>query len=78
MQTPPVFSAIRVNGKRAYAESERGDLEMERLAPYRCIASTGVGGSWPVVELEIHCEKGFMFGHSLVKSAIRRAPAGIV
>ena len=30
-----------------------------------------------MVELEIHCEKGFMFGHSLVKSAKNVAPGAL-
>jgi tRNA pseudouridine55 synthase len=59
MQTPPVFSAIRVGGKRAYAEARAGRPPELEARPVQVHRIHRVGGSWPVVELEIHCEKGF-------------------
>lgn len=59
MQAPPVFSAIRVNGKRAYAEARAGRTPEMVARPIQVHRIHRVGGGWPVVELEIHCEKGF-------------------
>ena len=75
MQTPPVFSAIRVNGKRAYAEARAGRLPELKARPVQVHRIHRVGGSWPVVELEIHCEKGF-YVRSLARELGERLGTG--
>ena len=59
MQRPPAYSAKKVNGQRAYKMARKGvAVELEprevfvhsiKLAKYH----------WPLVELDIHCDKGF-------------------
>ena len=75
MQTPPVFSAIRVDGKRAYAEARAGRPPELAARPVHVHRIHRVGGAWPVVELEIHCEKGF-YVRSLARELGERLGTG--
>jgi len=57
-QTPPIYSAIKVNGHRAYALARKGeDVEMKS----RRIRIDGieiVSYSWPMLEIDVWCAKG--------------------
>lgn len=57
-QTPPAFSAVKINGKRAYSQARKGlDIEMPertvRINNFELI-------SWesPDLKVKIHCSKG--------------------
>jgi len=57
-QVPPVYSAIRVDGKRAHAIAREGG-EVELKARQICIESIElVSFSCPVVTLDVRCSKG--------------------
>lgn len=58
MQTPPAYSAIKVNGQRAYAMARRG--ESVRLEPrlIRIDEIEIVSYAWPTLVLRITCGKG--------------------
>ena len=79
MQTPPVFSAIRVNGKRAYAEARAGrPPELEPRVRCRCTASTewaGLGRWW---NWRSTARKAFTSVHLPAKLVRSLAPGGIV
>jgi tRNA pseudouridine55 synthase len=58
MQTPPAYSALKVNGRRAYdlARSGQAPTLAGRLVTfYRCEL---IRYQWPVLELEIDCGRG--------------------
>lgn len=59
MQKPPAYSAVKVGGRRAYAIA-RGGAEPE-VAPRPVVAHSisVVDYRWPILELNIHCGKGF-------------------
>ena len=59
MQSPPIFSAVKVDGRRAYAVARKGeDVKIEsRPVVVRNIAV--VAYEWPTVTIDIECEKGF-------------------
>ncbi len=57
-QVPPVYSAAKVSGQRAYDLARRGqeiDLQPRRVTIYRIEV---LGYTWPLLELEVHCGKG--------------------
>jgi tRNA pseudouridine55 synthase len=58
-QRPPAFSAVKVEGRRAYKLARRG--EAVELPP-RPVAVHDLelrAYDWPMVEIAIHCAKGF-------------------
>ncbi len=58
MQRPPVYSAIKVGGRRAYDLSRRGvDVEI-RERPVLIHDIRVVGYDWPMLQIEVHCAKG--------------------
>jgi tRNA pseudouridine55 synthase len=58
MQTPPVYSAIKVGGKRAYAMARRGEDVKLGPRPVRIDAIEVLGYAWPMLRLSITCGKG--------------------
>lgn len=57
-QAPPMYSAIKVNGHRAYALARKGvDVEM-KARPIRIDSIEVVDYSWPMLEIDIRCAKG--------------------
>jgi tRNA pseudouridine55 synthase len=59
MQTPPIFSAIKVDGHRAYAIARRGNevkLEPRKITVHSIAILNYV---WPLVTVDIACAKGF-------------------
>ena len=59
MQAPPAFSAIKVDGKRAYAAARRDQHDDLPPRPIEVHALDLVHYEWPRVDIEIHCGKGF-------------------
>jgi tRNA pseudouridine55 synthase len=59
MQAPPIFSAVKVNGHRAYAIARKG--KEVKLAPRKVTvhAIELVSYTWPFVAIDIKCAKGF-------------------
>lgn len=57
-QTPPMYSAIKINGRRAYAMARKGeDVEM-KSRPVRIDSIEIVEYNWPMLEIDIRCGKG--------------------
>ena len=57
-QTPPVYSAVHVNGKRAYKEARAGNIP---AIPSRSVVIHGLEIlDWrpPLLEIAVHCSKG--------------------
>jgi tRNA pseudouridine55 synthase len=59
MQAPPAFSAIKVNGKRAYQLARENKLDSLPARPIKVHALSLVKYSWPHATIDIHCGKGF-------------------
>ena len=59
MQTPPIFSAIKVDGHRAYAVARKG--KEVKLKPRKVTVHViqVVKYTWPLVTIDIKCAKGF-------------------
>jgi len=58
-QAPPAFSAVKVNGQRAYQLARKGDIGdlPEREAHVHTLDLLDY--QWPNLTLRIHCRKGF-------------------
>ncbi|MBG85144.1 MAG: tRNA pseudouridine(55) synthase TruB [Phycisphaerae bacterium] len=59
MQSPPAFSAIKVDGKRAYQLARENKLDSLPARPTRVHELSLVDYSWPTITVDIHCGKGF-------------------
>ena len=59
MQSPPIFSAVKVEGRRAYVGARKG--EDVTLAPRPVVVRdiSVIAYDWPTVTIDIECEKGF-------------------
>jgi tRNA pseudouridine55 synthase len=57
-QTPPVFSAAKVTGRRAYDLARRGEEVTLRPRPVVIHAINVLRYEYPHLELEVHCGKG--------------------
>lgn len=57
-QTPPAYSAARVQGKRAYDLARRGDDVALAARTVRIDRIELLSFAWPDLELEVHCGKG--------------------
>ena len=57
-QTPPAYSAIKVDGMRAYAMARAGNTPVLTARPVEIHAIDIVSYAWPQLELNIHCGKG--------------------
>ncbi|MBY0262821.1 MAG: tRNA pseudouridine(55) synthase TruB [Phycisphaerales bacterium] len=57
-QRPPAFSAIWVDGKRAYKSARAGDAPELKPRPIDIHEMTLVDYAWPLLTLDIRCGKG--------------------
>lgn len=71
-QTPPIYSAIKVNGKRAYALARRGEEVVLQSRTVRIDSIEVVSYDWPTLELDIVCGKG-----TYIRSLGRDIGAGV-
>ena len=58
LQTPPVFSAMKVDGRRAYDLARRGNDVKLDPRPVKVYAIELVEYQWPYVKLKIDCGRG--------------------
>jgi tRNA pseudouridine55 synthase len=58
MQRPPAFSAIKVDGKRAYKLARAGETVELKPRAVRIDGIEIVGYTWPTLTLDIRCGKG--------------------
>lgn len=58
MQIPPKYSAVKVQGQRAYAMARRGETIELKPRPVRIDAIEIVSFDWPMLTLDITCGKG--------------------
>jgi tRNA pseudouridine55 synthase len=58
MQTPPAYSAIKVNGQRAYALARKGEEVELKPRPVRIDSVNIIEYNWPMLTLDIVCGKG--------------------
>jgi len=66
MQRPPLYSALRIDGRRAYTHARAGaDMTLERR-PATVHAITILEYDVPRLTLDVHCAKGFYI-HSLAR-----------
>ena len=59
MQKPPIFSAIKVGGRRAYALARQDKPVDLPLRPVRVDELTLLDYAWPIATISIACGKGF-------------------
>ncbi len=58
MQTPPVHSAVWIDGERAYKKARRGEQVAVRARPVVIDAITIVSYDWPTLVVDVQCRKG--------------------
>ena len=84
---PPAYSAIKVNGKRAYALARKGEVVELEARPIRIDSIEVKSFDWPTATLAITCGKGTYirslgrdigaeFGAGGVLTALRRTRVG--
>jgi tRNA pseudouridine55 synthase len=59
MQAPPIFSAVKIKGRRAYAAARKGEDVTIDPRPVVVREISVIAYDWPTVTIEIECEKGF-------------------
>jgi tRNA pseudouridine55 synthase len=57
-QTPPVYSAIKVNGKRAYALARKGEEVVLKARTVQIESITVKSYEWPMLVIDVVCGKG--------------------
>ena len=57
-QVPPAFSAVKVNGQRAYAKARRGETVELKARSVQVFAIDVLDYSWPHLTLQIECGSG--------------------
>jgi tRNA pseudouridine55 synthase len=57
-QTPPIFSAIKINGKPAYAYARKGKEVVLKSRKTKIFEIEILTYSWPLLRLRIHCSSG--------------------
>ncbi|MGV6813847.1 MAG: tRNA pseudouridine(55) synthase TruB [Phycisphaerales bacterium] len=58
MQKPPPYSAMKVNGKRAYALARKGEVVDLAARPIRIESISIVSYEWPMLTIDVVCGKG--------------------
>ncbi|MBX3401930.1 MAG: tRNA pseudouridine(55) synthase TruB [Phycisphaeraceae bacterium] len=58
MQRPPAFSAMKVGGKRAYAEARRGNMVELAARPVIVRSIDVLEYQYPMIDVRIRCGKG--------------------
>ena|SRR5665213_1585897 len=58
MQTPPVYSAIKVNGQRAYKLARQGKMVKLEARPVTIYKSDLISYEYPIVEFHSHVSSG--------------------
>ena len=58
MQTPPIYSAIKVDGKRAYAMARRGESVELQARPISIRSIEILQYEWPLLTIRVVCGKG--------------------
>lgn len=58
MQRPPAYSAIKVNGRRAYALARAGEEVILDARPIRIDSIEVVAYEWPMLTIDVVCGKG--------------------
>ncbi|TVQ33267.1 MAG: tRNA pseudouridine(55) synthase TruB [Phycisphaeraceae bacterium] len=58
MQTPPVFSAIKMGGRSAYKLARAGEAPEMKARPALIHAIEVLAYEWPVVTIDVRCAKG--------------------
>lgn len=58
MQAPPAYSAIKVNGQRAYALARRGEQVELEARPIRIVEIEVLSYEWPMLVIRVVCGKG--------------------
>lgn len=57
-QRPPVFSAVKIGGRRAYQLARRGTVVEMPTRSVTLHAVELVRYAWPLLEVDVHCGKG--------------------
>lgn len=57
-QSPPAFSAVKIDGQRAYKLARKGQAVAPKPREVVIHSIDLVKYDWPVVELDMHCDKG--------------------
>jgi tRNA pseudouridine55 synthase len=58
MQTPPAFSAMKIDGQRAYDMARRGEEVKLAARPVRIDRVDVKAYTWPLLTVEVECGKG--------------------
>jgi tRNA pseudouridine55 synthase len=59
MQTPPAYSAVKLDGERAYRAARRGEQPELEPRPVTVYALELLDAALPELEIEVECGKGF-------------------
>lgn len=74
-QRPPVYSAMKVGGRRAYAMARKGQAPELAPRPVTVHAIALLGYRWPMLSIDIRCAKG-VYVRSLARDIGARLGTG--
>ncbi len=57
-QTPPIYSAMKVNGKRAYQLARKGETPEIKEREITIYKIDLINYSWPILEIRVSCSSG--------------------
>ncbi len=75
MQTPPIYSAIWVNGERSYDLARKGEGVALASRPVSIYSIDVVGYEWPRLTIDVRCGKG-TYIRSLARDVGKRLGVG--
>ncbi|MBC8201030.1 MAG: tRNA pseudouridine(55) synthase TruB [Planctomycetes bacterium] len=75
LQAPPIFSAVKIDGHRAYAVARKGKDVKIAPRPVTVHAIKVLTYEWPLVAIDITCAKGF-YVRSLARDLGKKLGAG--
>jgi len=58
LQTPPIFSALKVNGRRAYQLARSGQTPTMTPRPVMVYAIERMDFTWPLLRIRVDCGRG--------------------
>ena len=58
MQVPPMYSALKINGKKLYELAREGKVVERKARPVTIFAINIIELALPEIEFEVHCSKG--------------------
>jgi tRNA pseudouridine55 synthase len=78
LQTPPMYSALKQNGRRLYELARAGQTVERTPRPIEIFAITVETLAWPRLTLDVHCSKGTYIRSLVIDLAVELSAVALV